>query len=62
MLIERGHRILLRLALMRILLDLPGIHRDPFDRLIVSQSLAEPLSLWTNDRVVAQYSDTIRLV
>ena len=44
------------------LLELPDLHRDPFDRLIVSQSLAEPLSLWTNDRVVAQYSDTIRLV
>ena len=47
---------------MRTLLELPDIHRDPFDRLIVSQSLAEPLALWTNDRVVAQYSDTIRLV
>lgn len=46
---------------MRILLDLPDIHRDPFDRLIVSQSLAEPLELWTNDLLVAQYSDTIRL-
>ncbi|MFW6340104.1 MAG: type II toxin-antitoxin system VapC family toxin, partial [Wenzhouxiangella sp.] len=44
------------------LLDLPDIHRDPFDRLIVAQSLAEPLSLWTNDPLVAQYSDTIRLV
>jgi len=44
------------------LLDLPDIHRDPFDRLLVAQSLAEPLALWTNDRLVAQYSDTIRLV
>lgn len=44
------------------LLDLPDLHRDPFDRMLVAQCLAEPLALWTNDRLVAQYSDTIRLV
>lgn len=44
------------------LLGLPDLHRDPFDRLLLAQSLAEPLSLWTNDRLVAQYSDSIRLV
>ena len=42
--------------------DLPDLHRDPFDRLLVAQSLAEPMSLWTNDRVVAQYSDSVTLV
>ena len=44
------------------LLDLPDLHRDPFDRLLVAQSLAEPMSLWTNDRLVTQYSDSITLV
>ena len=44
------------------LLDLPDLHRDPFDRLLIAQSLAEPMSLWTNDRLVAQYSDSISLV
>jgi PIN domain nuclease of toxin-antitoxin system len=44
------------------LLDLPDLHRDPFDRLLVAQSLAEPMSLWTNDRVLAQYSDSVTLV
>jgi len=44
------------------LLDLPDLHRDPFDRLLVAQSRSEPLSLWTNDRLVARYSDAIRLV
>ena len=44
------------------LLDLPDLHRDPFDRLLVAQSLAEPMSLWTNDRLVAQYSDSVTLV
>lgn len=44
------------------LIDLPDLHRDPFDRLLVAQSLAEPLSLWTNDQLVAQYSNSICLV
>jgi len=29
------------------LIDLLDLHRDPFDRLLVAQSLAEPLALWT---------------
>lgn len=44
------------------LLDLPELHRDPFDRLLVAQSVAESMALWSNDRLVAQYSDSIRLV
>ena len=41
---------------------LPMLHGDPFDRLLVSQALAEPLRLITHDRTVARYSDTIILV
>ena len=40
---------------------LPMIHRDPFDRLLVAQCLAEPLRLVTHDQKVAAYSDTIML-
>lgn len=39
--------------------DLPPIHSDPFDRLIVAQALAEPLRLVTRDSNVARYSDTV---
>lgn len=42
--------------------DLPPIHKDPFDRLLVAQALLEPLTLLTLDPVVAQYSHTIMLV
>jgi len=38
---------------------LPRLHRDPFDRLLVAQALAEPLRLVTRDPKVAAYSDTI---
>jgi PIN domain nuclease of toxin-antitoxin system len=36
-------------------LDLPLIHRDPFDRLLVAQALCEDLVLMTADRAIADY-------
>ena len=42
--------------------DLPALHADPFDRLLVAQALAEPLRLITHDRAVAAYSDSVILV
>jgi PIN domain nuclease of toxin-antitoxin system len=38
---------------------LPSHHTDPFDRLLVAQSLTEPLRLLTHDANVARYSDTV---
>ena len=38
---------------------LPMHHRDPFDRLLVSQSLCDSMSLLTEDRVLAAYGPTI---
>jgi PIN domain nuclease of toxin-antitoxin system len=41
---------------------LPPYHRDPFDRLLVAQAMAEPLVLLTSDAVLLQYSDLVRAV
>lgn len=41
---------------------LPAIHRDPFDRLLVAQSLAEPMTLLTNDSALRRYGPLVRLV
>lgn len=41
---------------------LPPIHKDPFDRLLVAQSMAEPLTLLTNDAVLADYWDGVRVI
>jgi len=41
---------------------LPPVHKDPFDRMLVAQSLAEPLVLLTNDGVLAAYGDVVRVV
>jgi PIN domain nuclease of toxin-antitoxin system len=35
--------------------ELPTLHRDPFDRLLVAQALAEDLAIVTADPAIAQY-------
>ena len=44
------------------LANLPLIHKDPFDRLLVAQAIAEGLTLVTGDPVVARYPGPIRLI
>jgi len=45
-----------------VLEGLPNLHRDPFDRLLVAQALAEPLRLVTHDPKIAAYTDFAMLV
>jgi PIN domain nuclease of toxin-antitoxin system len=35
---------------------LPWHHRDPFDRLLISQALLEGVPILTQDRKIAQYT------
>lgn len=44
------------------LANLPLIHKDPFDRMLVAQAMIEGLTLITRDPVVAQYPGPVRLV
>ena len=39
---------------------LPSIHKDPFDRILVTQALMEGITLLTTDPVVARYPGPIR--
>jgi PIN domain nuclease of toxin-antitoxin system len=41
---------------------LPPIHQDPFDRLLVAQSMVEGITLLTSDPLVAQYPAPVRKV
>ncbi|MFW9264773.1 type II toxin-antitoxin system VapC family toxin [Nostoc sp. CALU 546] len=36
--------------------NLPNIHRDPFDRILIAQSQVENLPIVTIDQKIAQYS------
>lgn len=54
----------IRNAHILALAGLPGFddHRDPFDRLLVAQSLSEPLILLTADAKLGRYGSTVRVV
>lgn len=41
---------------------LPAIHKDPFDRLLIAQSMIEGIILLTADAIVAQYPGPIRKI
>jgi PIN domain nuclease of toxin-antitoxin system len=41
---------------------LPLHHRDPFDRMLIAQAMAEPLHLITSDRMLEDYSTLVRIV
>ncbi len=42
--------------------ELPLLHRDPFDRVLIAQAIAEPAFLFTADRQLSPYSDLVRQV
>lgn len=41
---------------------LPSIHKDPFDRILVAQTIVEGITLLTVDDLVATYPASIRLL
>jgi PIN domain nuclease of toxin-antitoxin system len=40
--------------------NLPAIHKDPFDRILVAQAQVEGITLLTGDPIVAKYPGPIR--
>jgi PIN domain nuclease of toxin-antitoxin system len=42
--------------------ELPPVHKDPFDRLLVAQARVEPMILLTNDDALAAYGDFVEVV
>jgi PIN domain nuclease of toxin-antitoxin system len=42
--------------------DLPPLHKDPFDRILLAQAKAEGLSLLTADMIVAKYPGPVIFV
>jgi PIN domain nuclease of toxin-antitoxin system len=45
-----------------MLTQLPIIHRDPFDRMLLAQAIAEPLRLLTSDEILKKYSELVEVV
>ena len=42
--------------------SLPAIHKDPFDRMLIAQSITAGIELLTGDELVGSYPGPIRLV
>ena len=62
-LIENGYTELAVKSFNCIALEqLPVIHKDPFDRMLVAQAVSEGMLLLTSDSVVAEYPGPIQLV
>ncbi|MHB1567412.1 MAG: type II toxin-antitoxin system VapC family toxin [Acidiferrobacter sp.] len=62
-LIDNGYHELAILSTHVVAIDvLPPLHKDPFDRLLIAQAIVEDTVLLTNDPLVAQYHDLVRLV
>ena len=42
--------------------ELPALHKDPFDRILVAQARVEELLLLTADKMVAKYGEGVRKI
>lgn len=56
--LDIGNAHILRLAELPVFDD----HKDPFDRMLVAQSLVEPLILLTVDGKLGRYGSTVKVV
>lgn len=62
-LLDNGYQELPITSEHTVMLDnLPQIHKDPFDRILIAQSAVEGIILLTSDSLVAQYPGSIQLV
>lgn len=44
------------------LMQLPNIHRDPFDRILIAQALSEPLRFLTINAMLHSYTDLVEVI
>lgn len=59
---ELGYEILaITMPHIKVYMDLPLHHRDPFDRILVAQAMHERLTLVTRDPIMQQY-DVVTLL
>ena len=62
-LLDNGYSELAITSAHAVAIDgLPPIHKDPFDRLLVAQSMVEGITLLTTDPVLAQYPAPVQKV
>ena len=43
-------------------LELPGLHKDPYDHMLLAQAITSPMRLITGDPLLAEYSSLVMVV
>jgi len=43
-------------------LELPALHKDPFDHMLLAQAITAPMRLITGDAILAEYSSLVMVV
>lgn len=62
-LLDNGYRELPVTGMHAVAVDqLPPLHKDPFDRMLIAQSMVEGMVLLTADATVARYGGLVRRV
>lgn len=62
-LMEHGYRELAVTGAHAVAVDLlPAVHKDPFDRMLVTQAQVEGMILLTSDALVARYPGPIEMI
>ena len=49
-------------AYMKAYLELPALHKDPFDHMLLAQAISTPMHLITGDSFLADYSSLVMVV
>jgi PIN domain nuclease of toxin-antitoxin system len=44
------------------LMDLPGLHKDPFDRMLIAQAIHQDMMLITVDKIIQAYANSTTLM
>ena len=47
---------------LKAYLELPNIHKDPFDHMLLAQALSFPMRLITGDSLLADYSSLVMVI
>jgi len=47
---------------LKAYLDLPNIHKDPFDHILLAQALTFPMRFITSDSLLADYSSLVMVI
>jgi PIN domain nuclease of toxin-antitoxin system len=49
-------------AFIKAYRELPNLHRDPFDHMLLAQALTGPIRLITGDAILAEYSSLVMVI